>query len=1007
MLNESNSAQCESYTLSPEYDNGSLIVSFCHKSRLMNCGVMLHSIAENSKAEGKYDCVIMTSGLSDDDKWLLESAADDMNNFSIRCVDLSGYFEMLSEKYDMEIHYNRFFLLALLTELFSEYDKAVIVSDTAIIRCDIAELARTDMNGCLIAATHDIRRDYRRLTNAVEEQYEGMTVSEYEETVLGISDGKYCNFRNCLLDLKALRSMGAAERIISMTADKKYANPLHDALNELAAGRVFPLGLEWSFPADEKLRFRIENAQQSELYEQFTAAAKAARIMDFPESVNPAADPTVAYAAAFYKYARTSPYYERIIIGINKHISRKVADKCVKTEMFRKANMPKQRLKDFVNKLFPKGSRRRNFAKKILPYQSRRREVLSALFDHNKERLSVINHYLKMSFRVRFVMPLARFNPFSSAFGYRAKIKKFKNMYKGKRCFIVGLGPSLTIDDVEKLKGEITFSLNDVFQLFDKTDWRPTYYLCQELLSRMSPMLYDRLKENLTKNPMPQIFLPHCKYIRRLRKEFPHTEITSLPIEIDWCQYTKDNSRLPFSRKCERIISNAHTTVYSIIQLAVYMGFSEIYLLGTDCNYQVGARHCYDSKLEFSFNNAKKCKMDTEGVLKGFIKAREAVDKIDGVTIYNATRGGMLEEFPRVDLDEVVCTKHSRNVMNISYSSSNEFCPYMGVSLYSLLCNNRHVDEINVYVLDLGIDNYNKRKLAAMVGSFHRKLTIIPAQDKLVELAEKHGLRAFNGSYATYAKLLTAELLPGADKILAMDADTIVDGDLFEWYSTDLTDRFLSAVPEITSRFRSSEDPEILNKNKFYCNAGMLLLNLQRFREDRFIEKMLAARDAYGKELNLVDQTLVNLTCSSDDIVPAHFKYNYFLLSHDRSIRRKALRIYKECGWKMSYKGLKKDIRIYHFIGRRRPWISWKFCKYTGLWKKYWKKSPWWDVPRISHLYGATRGKIKNNPRSYARIPVIGKTIVAITLLLERFTPSLWKGIMSIKNALSPGKEKK
>lgn len=1005
MLNDSHSVQIGEYTISPEYDNGLLIVSFCTGSSLHNCGVMLHSIAINSKAEDKYDCVIMTSGLSDEDEWLLESTAEDMDNFSIRCVDLSDYFKMLSEKYDMPIHYNKFYPLALLTELFSEYERAIILSGTSIIRCDLSDMAGIELNGCLFAAPRDIKRDYRRLENVTEEQSEGMTVSEYEEKVLGISDGIYYNFRNCLLDLKALRSMGAGEKIISSVTEKGYTNPLYDALNVLAEGKVYPLGPEWNFPADEKLRFRIENSQQSELYDQFAAASKAAKIMEFTMEANPVADPAVAYAAAFYKYARSSPFYERIMIGINKHISRKVADKCIKTEMFRKSS--KQRFKNFVNKMFPKGSRRRNFAKKILPYQSRRREVLSALFDRNKERLSVINHYLKMSFRVRFAMPLARFNPFSSAFRYRAKIKKFKDMYKGKRCFIVGLGPSLTIDDVEKLKGEITFSLNDVFQLFDKTDWRPTYYLCQELLSRMSPMLYDRLRENLTKNPMPQIFLPHCKYIRKLRKEFPLTEITSLPIEVDWCQYTKDNSGLPFSRKCEKIINNAHTTVYSIIQLAVYMGFSEIYLLGTDCNYQVGARHCYDSKLEFNFNNAKKCKMDSDGVLKGFIKAREAVDKIDGVTIYNATRGGMLEEFPRVDLDEVVGTKHSSNVMNISYSSSNEFCPYMGVSLYSLLCNNRHVDELNVYVLDLGIDDYNRRKLAAMVGSFHRKLTIIPAQDKLAELAEKHGLRPFNGSYATYAKLLTAELLPEADKILAMDADTIVDGDLFEWYSTDLTGRFLSAVPEITSRFRSSEDPEILNKNKFYCNAGMLLLNLQRFREDRFIEKMLTARETYGKELKLVDQTLVNLTCSSDDIVPAHFMYNYFLLSHDRSIRRKALRIYREYGWKMNHKGLKKDIRIYHFIGRRRPWISWKFCKYTGLWKKYWEKSPWADVPRISHLNGATRGKIKNNPKSYARIPVIGKTIVAITLLLERFTPGLWKGIMSIKNTLSPSKEKK
>ncbi|HJD45240.1 MAG TPA: hypothetical protein H9909_00215, partial [Candidatus Mediterraneibacter norfolkensis] len=55
-----------------------------------------------------------------------------------------------------------------------------------------------------------------------------------------------------------------------------------------------------------------------------------------------------------------------------------------------------------------------------------------------------------------------------------------KNKHKGERCFVIGNGPSLTAEDLELLKGEITFAANRIYMLFDRTDWRPTYYFCAD-----------------------------------------------------------------------------------------------------------------------------------------------------------------------------------------------------------------------------------------------------------------------------------------------------------------------------------------------------------------------------------------------------------------------------------------------------------------------------------------------------------------------------------------------
>lgn len=60
----------------------------------------------------------------------------------------------------------------------------------------------------------------------------------------------------------------------------------------------------------------------------------------------------------------------------------------------------------------------------------------------------------------------------------RVAIQKYKNFYDGQRCFIIGNGPSLTISDLEKLKacGEVSIASNSIYNLFSKTEWRPTIY---------------------------------------------------------------------------------------------------------------------------------------------------------------------------------------------------------------------------------------------------------------------------------------------------------------------------------------------------------------------------------------------------------------------------------------------------------------------------------------------------------------------------------------------------
>lgn len=229
------------------------------------------------------------------------------------------------------------------------------------------------------------------------------------------------------------------------------------------------------------------------------------------------------------------------------------------------------------------------------------------------------------------------------------ELKKYKNVHKGKRCFVIGTGPSLTPDDLEKLQGEITFGSNRIFEMFDRTDWRPTYYINQD---------YKLICK----------FAREIKDIRVARKFLP-VDVRSLMGEEKNVSYFvlrhKDfyPGESDFSVHINRFVGQGFTVTYGAIQIAYYMGFSKVFLLGIDHNYSVSLNEKgvpvvrNDVKDYFEGSKASNVDLNLPRVTESTIAyqtARKFADSHRHFTIYNATRGGKLEAFERVDLDETL-----------------------------------------------------------------------------------------------------------------------------------------------------------------------------------------------------------------------------------------------------------------------------------------------------------------------------------------------------------------
>jgi len=127
--------------------------------------------------------------------------------------------------------------------------------------------------------------------------------------------------------------------------------------------------------------------------------------------------------------------------------------------------------------------------------------------------------------------------------------------------------------------------------------------------------------------------------------------------------YTKNNSLRDFSTDLSQGIVAGNQVTYVMLQLLIYMGVKEIYLLGVDFNYSFpnGSNEkeitCKGEINHFHKDYFSKGELwtnpDLENSIRDFEAAQE-VANIKGVKIYNATRGGCLEFFPRVSFDQIL-----------------------------------------------------------------------------------------------------------------------------------------------------------------------------------------------------------------------------------------------------------------------------------------------------------------------------------------------------------------
>ena len=230
------------------------------------------------------------------------------------------------------------------------------------------------------------------------------------------------------------------------------------------------------------------------------------------------------------------------------------------------------------------------------------------------------------------------------------RIRAMKDCHKGERCFIVATGPSLKVEDLERLRGETTIGVNSLFRAFGQTSWRPTYYaLCDKRVYEQYLQTGERLDFDAfatekafladtfdislsdTNNESPKLVRVPFSYLNHMTTAV-HT-VKKYSVDPVWGLY------------------NAQTVTNFAINLAHYMGFSEIYLLGVDFNYTANAHHFDGSICEYMLNEVIE-----QRVLEETLECYEMVQRETeraGIKVMNASCGTALKVFPIVNFNEL------------------------------------------------------------------------------------------------------------------------------------------------------------------------------------------------------------------------------------------------------------------------------------------------------------------------------------------------------------------
>lgn len=305
---------------------------------------------------------------------------------------------------------------------------------------------------------------------------------------------------------------------------------------------------------------------------------------------------------------------------------------------------------------------------------------------------------------------------------------------------------------------------------------------------------------------------------------------------------------------------------------------------------------------------------------------------------------------------EVIMTNCS-SCIPIVFAINNDYVKQLTVTVISILKNSSIENNFIFYIISADISDENKNIIKSLNYLNNNIEFIFICGKSILEKVdlENYMRRMENYNYIsieTYFRFFIADLIPQHNKILYLDADLIVMDDLQKLYNFNIDNYIMGVVQDMNMEVLVKTDYKIssgLNfrqyfmnilkkQNLKYFNAGVLLLNLKKWRENNVLNELLKFCEE-NNPLEYQDQDALNAVLENN-VIYLDSRYNLFkdfdfYISHQNDKNR--IKELKKCF---------KNPGIIHYIGENKPWVY-----KEKFWYSYEKIKEWWRYYRISPLY--------------------------------------------------------
>lgn len=302
-------------------------------------------------------------------------------------------------------------------------------------------------------------------------------------------------------------------------------------------------------------------------------------------------------------------------------------------------------------------------------------------------------------------------------------------------------------------------------------------------------------------------------------------------------------------------------------------------------------------------------------------------------------------------------------MMQIVFTSDNNYLPYLGVAMCSV-CENNREEEITFHVVLSGeVKEEGKQYLEGICDRYGKQLRFYPIHNDLLKIlpAGEAG-QPMHISNAAYYRLFLASILPeDIDQVLYLDCDLIVEKSLLPLWNTDMTDCPVAAVPDMDEAVLDKYRRLRYSPSLGYFNSGVLLINLKYWRE----------HNCQGQFEQFVAEHLDRIVYHDQDVLNVVFRENKKVLPIKFNVQEAALYTRVNISWEYDeqLEEALKDPVIIHYTTWKKPWNV--GCSHPW-------KSEWYRYLRIAGLKDFKPVKKEGKTSLYGRIR---KLMVKVGLL--------------------------